>query len=148
MSLSFGILPVLALSVVELWAAIPAAFALGFPTPLIILVVSIGAIIGVIAASFLGSTIHKRIAARKQKNAEGGEKKPSKLMRVWQKFGVVGFGFVAPLAVGSFVGSAIGMSLGANRTKLIVCMGIGVIVWTAVLALAAHFGVSSVAALA
>lgn len=52
------------------------------------------------------------------------------------------------LPFATFVGSAVGMSLGANRMKLIVYMGIGTIVWIVVLVLVANFGVSSVAALA
>lgn len=124
-------------SAIELWIAIPIGFALEVPTPIICLVVILGAITGVTIAAFIGDKVRSFIRSKRKK---ADEKPNGRIYKVWEKYGVVGYGLLAPALTGAVLGSAIGVGLGIERRKLILWLSVGVIVWVVGLSAAASLG--------
>jgi hypothetical protein len=139
------LLIVLGISIVELWAAIPAGFALNLNPALIIVMSSIGAIIGAAIVVFAGEKIRNKII----KWHNGGKENPkqSRLYRIWDKYGVVGLGLLSPLLFGALIGAALGSLLGAKKLRLLLWMSIGIIVWSVILTLIGVAGISSIESL-
>ncbi len=64
------------------------------------------------------------------------------MSRIWDKYGIIGLGFLSPLITGAPLGAAIGISFGAKPRKLFVWMTVGIAFWSIVLTTAAALGVS------
>lgn len=60
--------------------------------------------------------------------------------RIWNRYGIIGLGFLSPLLTGSPLGAAIGISFNAEPRKLLLWMGVGIVFWSAVLTTAAAYG--------
>ena len=68
-------------------------------------------------------------------------------MQMWERYGVIGFGLIAPMTVGAQLGSIIGVALNISRYRLMFWMTIGVISWSVGLTLLAVAGVNLVTTL-
>jgi membrane protein YqaA with SNARE-associated domain len=128
--LIWKLLTVFALGVAELWAAAPAGVAMRLHPLLVCAVAAAGAVAGGTVVILLGERV-KAWLERKQKR-EKLEKKHGLLYRVWLRYGVVGWGLLAPLLVGSPLGAAFGLALGAPPRRLLVWLGVGSVLWSAV----------------
>ncbi len=139
------LLIVMGISIVELWAAVPAGFALNLDPALIVVTSSIGAIIGAAIVVFAGEKIRTKII----KWHYGGKENPkqSRLYRIWDKYGVVGLGLLSPLLFGALIGAALGSLLGAKKLRLLLWMSIGIVVWSIILTLIGVAGISSIESL-
>ncbi len=134
-----SILSVTALAILELWAAIPLGFVLGLH-PLIIFITNvIGATIGVFIIVFTGERLRNWILKHHKTSTDGG--KSGSIQKIWQKYGVIGLGLLAPLITGALLGAAIGIASGASKNRLLLWMTIGIIVWTVILVLLGVAGV-------
>jgi membrane protein YqaA with SNARE-associated domain len=132
------ILTVAALASFEIYAAIPAGFAFGL-SPWIILLASItGGLTGVFIAAFLGDKIRK-FAARYKKQKEA-KPKTGLVYRIWNKYGIIGLGFLGTITVGAPVSIAVGVGFNASLKKLITWCCIGVITRCAVFTFIGHHG--------
>ena len=123
-------LTVFVLGVAELWAAAPFG-ALWHMDPLWVwLVAAGGAVTGGTAVALLGERVRRWVGLRRRQErlAERG----GALYRVWQRQGVVGWGLLAPLLIGSPLGAAFGLLLGAPARRLIIWLGIGSLLWSLV----------------
>ena len=130
---------VLGLAIIELWLAIPTGFIMGLD-PILISIASIaGTMVGVLIAYKLTKRIRQWIIER---YLYRGEQKPkSRLYRIWQKYGIIGLGLLAPLFTGAPIGTAIGLTFDAPRGRLLVWITIGVVVWGVGLTLAGGLGI-------
>jgi membrane protein DedA with SNARE-associated domain len=136
-----NILSVTALAILELWVATPLGFVLGLH-PLITGIANIvGATIGVFIVVFTGERLRNWIL--KHHKSKNEEKKPSLIQRIWQKYGVIGLGLLAPLLTGAPLGAALGIALGAPAKKLLLWMSLGIILWTVILVLLGVAGVEA-----
>lgn len=119
------ILTVAGLATFEIYAAIPAGFAFGL-NPFTIFGASVaGGLAGVFVAAFLGDKI--RAFFHKKKPAKEATVKHPVIYRIWNKYGIIGLGFLGTMSVGAPISIAIGVSLKANLKKLITWCCIGVI---------------------
>src|SRR3954463_13741038 len=120
-------LTVAGLATFEIYAAIPAGFAFGL-SPWVIFFASItGGLLGTFIAAFLGDKI--RALFRKNRPAkEGAEKKHPMMLRLWNKYGIIGLGFLGTMSVGAPISLAVGIGLNANIKKLVTWCCIGVII--------------------
>ncbi len=121
----YKILTVAGLASFEIYAAIPAGFAFNL-SPWVIFFASVsGGIIGVFVAAFLGDRIRKFFS----RNKEAKEAKPQTGMvyRIWNKYGIIGLGFLGTITVGAPVSLAVGIGFKAPLQKLITWCCIGVI---------------------
>lgn len=133
------ILTVAGLATFEIYAAIPAGFAFGL-SPWTIFFASLGGgLAGVFVAAFLGDKIraffHKKKAAK-----ETQQKKHPTIYRIWNKYGIVGLGFLGTVSIGAPVTIAIGVSLKANIRKLVTWCCIGVLTRCIAFTLIGYYG--------
>jgi hypothetical protein len=136
--MAWKLLTLFALGVAELWAAAPAGAVMGLDPLLVCLVAAAGAVSGGTVVILLGERVKAWLAKRGKR--EKLEERRGLLFRVWQRHGVVGWGLLAPLVVGSPLGAALGLVLGAPPRRLLPWLAAGSIIWSAVFSLAAALG--------
>lgn len=127
-----------ALGVAELWTAAPAGMAMGLDPLLVCLVAASGAVCGGTAVVLLGERVKAWLQKRKKR--ERLEAKRGLLWRVWQRHGVIGWGLLAPLLVGSPLGAALGLVLGAPPRRLLPWLAAGSVLWSIVFSILAAIG--------
>ena len=139
------LLTVFALAMVELWAAIPAGLALGLNPLLVGLGASAGAILSTVIVILTGERLRNWLVRRysKKKNP----RQPGLVTRLWQRYGLIGLGLLAPLLTGAPIGAALGLSLGAQAGRLIFWMSLGIVLWAAILTVAGTLGFAGIKAL-
>ena len=120
------ILTVAGLATFEIYAAIPAGFALGLSAWSIFFASLGGGLIGVFVAAFLGDKI-RSFFHKKKPTKEVAEQKHPRIIKLWNKYGIVGLGFLGTMAVGAPISIAVGMGLNANIKKLATWCCIGVL---------------------
>lgn len=119
------ILTVAGLATFEIYVAIPTGFAFGMSPWTIFFASVTGGLAGVFVAAFLGD----KIRAFFYKNKPAKEKKASHplVYRIWNKYGIIGLGFLGTLSVGAPISIAVGVGLNANLKKLLTWCCIGVL---------------------
>ena len=132
------ILTVAGLATFEIYAAIPAGFAFGL-SPWAIFFASItGGLAGVFVAAFLGDKI--RAFFHKNKPAKDEPAKHPMVTRLWNKYGIIGLGFLGTLSVGAPISIAVGVGLNANLKKLLTWCCIGVATRCILFTLIGYYG--------
>ncbi len=132
------ILTVAALATFEIYAAIPAGFAMGL-SPWTIFIASVsGGLAGVFITAFLGDKI--RAIFKKNKPAGDETIKHPILFRIWNKYGIMGLGFLGTVSVGAPISIAVGVALNANLRKLLTWCCIGVVTRCVVFTLVGYYG--------
>jgi membrane protein YqaA with SNARE-associated domain len=119
------LLTVAGLATFEIYAAIPAGFAFGLSAWTIFFASVIGGLTGVFVATFLGDKI--RSLFHKNKPVKETRSKHPMVHRLWNKYGVIGLGFLGTLTVGAPISIAAGVGLNANLKKLLTWCCIGVV---------------------
>lgn len=135
------LLSVAAIALVSFYAAVPAGIAMGLPTLLVWAATLAGALLGIAVIVLAGDTFRTWLVRR---FGRGGAREGGRLRRVWDSYGVIGWGLLAPLLVGTGLAAAIGVALGAERRRLVLWLGAGAVLWTTVLAAAVVLGVDAV----
>lgn len=136
--MAWKLLTLFALGVAELWAAAPAGAAMGFDPLPVFAVAAAGAVSGGVVVVLLGERVKAWL--EKKKEREKLEKRRGLLYRVWLRYGVIGWGLLAPLLVGSPLGAALGLALGAPPRRLLPWLCAGSVLWSAVFSLLAALG--------
>ena len=91
------ILTVAGLATVEIYAAIPAGFVFGL-SPWTIFFASItGGLVGIFVAAFLGDKI-RSFFHKKKPTKEAAEKKHPAILKLWNKYGIIGLGFLGTIS--------------------------------------------------
>ena len=133
------ILTVAGLATFEIYAAIPAGFAFGLSPWTIFFASVTGGLIGTFVAAFLGNNI--RALFRKNKPTKDAvEKKHPMILRLWNKYGTIGLGFIVTVSVGAPISLAVGFGLNADIKKLVTWCCIGVITRCIVFTLVGWYG--------
>jgi membrane protein YqaA with SNARE-associated domain len=135
------LLTVAGLASFEIYAAIPAGFAMGLH-PLGIFISSIiGGLAGVFVVAFFGDKINSRFRRNKipkEKKTSGFAKK------IWDKYGIIGLGFIGTMTVGAPLSLAVGVGMNAPIKKLVMWCCLGVLVRCAVFTTVGHLGMQLV----
>ena len=132
------ILTVAGLATFEIYAAIPAGFVLGLSPWTIFFSSVIGGLIGVFVTAFLGNKIRALIF--KNKIVEKKKNNHPMANKIWNKYGIIGLGFLGTMAVGAPISIAVGVGLNANLSKLITWCCIGVVTRCIIFTLIGHYG--------
>lgn len=114
------------LATFEIYAAIPAGYAFGLSPWTILLASVVGGLVGVFVAAFLGDKI-RALFNKKKPVKEDAEKKHPFILGLWNKYGIIGLGFLGTISVGAPISLALGIGLNANIKKLVTWCCIGVI---------------------
>ena len=132
------ILTVAGLATFEIYAAIPAGFAFELSAWTIFFASLTGGIVGVFVAAFLGDKIKAFFAKYKKSKEE--KPKTSLIYRIWNKYGIIGLGFLGTMTVGAPISIAVGYSFNAPAAKLITWCCIGVFARCALFTALGHYG--------
>jgi len=124
---------------IELWAGIPLGFVLQLSPVTTGVLSAAGAIASGAIVIYLGGSLRTWLLKR----IEQKESRKGRMARIWEKYGVIGLGFLSPLLTGAPLGAAIGISLGAPTGKLMFWMAVGIVVWSVILTTAVAYGVLS-----
>lgn len=138
MKLLWKLLTIFVLGVAELWAAAPAGALMGFHPLLVCAVAAAGAVSGGTVVVLLGERVKAWL--QKRRRVEKMEKKGGLLYRVWLRYGVIGWGLLAPLLIGSPLGAAFGLALGAPVRRLLVWLAAGSVLWSIVFSILSVLG--------
>ena len=136
MELLIKLLTVLVLGAVELWVAVPAGFALNLSPSVTAITAASGAVLGLLVILTLG----ERIRSRLLKRVNNEDKQNKFINRIWDRYGVAGFGLLAPLIIGAPIGTALGIALGVPGNRLFFWMSFGIIICTIGLTIVVEFG--------
>ena len=132
------ILTVAGLATFEIYAAIPAGFAFGLSSWTIFFASVIGGLTGVFVATFLGDKI--RSIFYKNKPVKETKSKHPMVHRLWNKYGIIGLGFLGTLTVGAPISIAAGVGLNANLKKLLTWCCLGVVTRCTLFTLVGYYG--------
>lgn len=112
------ILTVAGLATFEIYVAIPTGFVFGL-TPWTIFFASVtGGLIGAFVAAFLGDKIRAFFHKKRPSKADAQSKHPM-ILKIWNKYGIPGLGFLGTMSVGAPISIAIGTGLNADLKKLL-----------------------------
>lgn len=135
------LLATVGIGLVSFYVAIPGGIAMGLPAPLVWAATLAGALLGIAAIVLVGDRFRAWLVRR---FGRGGAREGGRLRLLWDRYGVIGWGLLAPLLVGTGLGAAVGVALGAQRRRLVLWLGVGAAVWTTVLALTVSLGGTAV----
>ena len=135
----FETLTVAGLATFEIYVAIPTGFAFGLSPWTIFLASVSGGLIGVFVAAFLGNNI-RALFHKNKPTKDAVEKKHPMILRLWNKYGIIGLGFLGTMSVGAPISLAVGIGLNANIKKLATWCCIGVITRCIVFTLIGWYG--------
>lgn len=138
MNIAWKLLTVFALGVAELWAAAPSGALMRLDPILVCLLAALGAVSGGTVVILLGERVKAWLARKRQR--EKLEERRGLLFRVWQRYGVIGWGLLAPLLVGSPLGAALGLVLGARPRRLLPWLTAGSVLWSVVFSILTVLG--------
>ncbi|OQP58332.1 small multi-drug export protein [Niastella populi] len=133
------ILTVAGLATFEIYAAIPAGFVFKLSPWTIFFASVTGGLAGAFVAAFLGNKI-RAFFHKKKPTKDAAEKKHPRMLALWNKYGVVGLGFLGTMSVGAPVSLAVGIGLNANIKTLLTWCCIGVITRCIVFTLIGWYG--------
>ena len=144
-SLLLSLLTVFGLGAVELWAAFPVGLAFGLSPAVVGTVTAAGALAAVLVIVYPGGRLRSWVVRRYSRPARS--KSMDRATRLWERYGVVGVGLIAPLLVGVPVAAALGVALGAPQQRLATFLALVVLAWCVVLTGAAYLGLAGLHAL-
>jgi hypothetical protein len=134
-------LSVFAWAWLSFWSAIPAGLALGLHPLTVIILTSTSYISGILLVLLPARSIREWAMRRFGKNLDNSTQDDRLYIKLWKRYGVIGFGLIAPMTLGAQLGAIIGVALNIPRNKLILWMTIGVVAWSVGLILLAVAGV-------
>ncbi len=137
--MTIKILTVVGLATFEVYAAIPAGFAFNLSPFLIFLASTVGGLIGVFATAYLGKRI--KIFLQKYRKQKKEKQAPDGLiLKIWNKYGVIGLGFLGTMTVGAPISIGVGVGFNVPVNKLVIWCCVGVITRCALFTSLGYFG--------
>jgi len=121
----FKILTIIGLATFEVYAAIPAGFAFQLSPLIIFLSSTAGGLIGVFMAAYLGSLI-QRLVGKYRKTKKEEKPKSGFVLKIWEKYGVIGLGVIGTMTVGGpiSIGVGVGFNVPVNKLVFYCCIGV------------------------
>jgi membrane protein YqaA with SNARE-associated domain len=133
----YKILTVAGLATFEIYAAIPAGFAFNL-SPLVIFIASaVGGLTGVFVAAYLGDIIKNWLSKfRKPKTTKP---EPGFILKIWEKYGVIGLGLLGTMTVGAPISIGVGVGFNVPTNKMVFWCCLGVLIRCALFTTIGHF---------
>jgi len=103
----------------EIYVAIGTGMAFNLSSNVLFLTTVTGGIIGVFVAAFLGDKIRSFILKYKKPKPVKQGNKDKIIMKLWEKYGVVGVGFLGTFIVGAPISIGIGYGFGIQPKRLV-----------------------------
>ena len=135
----FKILTIIGLATFEVYAAIPAGFAFHLSPIVIFLASTTGGLLGVFAAAYLGGLLQRMLG--KYRKGKKEEKPKSKfVLKIWDKYGVIGLGVIGTMTVGGPISMGVGVGFNVPVIKLVFWCCIGVVARCAIFTILGELG--------
>jgi len=135
----YKILTVAGLATFEIYAAIPAGFAFGL-SPFVVFIASlIGGLIGVFVAAYLGDKIKAFVKNLRKNKVEKIKKEPGFVLKIWEKYGVIGLGLLGTMTVGAPISIGIGVGFNVPTNKMVFWCSLGVLLRCAIFTALGHY---------
>jgi hypothetical protein len=132
------ILSVFAFGMIGLWEGIPAGFVLRLPPLVVGTVSALGSAAATLLVFLLGERLQGWLLRRR---GTGDPGKPERLIdRVWRRYGIIGFGLLAPCITGAPLGVALGLFFRAPARTLLFWLLVGIALWAVLLTVAGAYG--------
>ncbi len=101
---------------------------------------SAGGILGVFLFTMAGEQIRNYFKARRKRKGKERTKpvkikKARRILRIWNKYGLIGVAILTPPMISPPFGSIISVAFRENRSRILIFMSISVVVWSAIFAL-------------
>ncbi len=135
----YKILTVTGLATFEIYAAIPAGFAFGLPPIVIFLASLVGGILGVFVAAYLGDKIKSWVNQFRKNKVEKTKKEPGFILKIWEKYGVIGLGLLGTMSVGAPISIGIGVGFNVPTNKMVFWCSLGVLIRCALFTTLGHY---------
>jgi membrane protein YqaA with SNARE-associated domain len=136
----YKILTVATLATFEIYAAIPAGFAFKLNPFVIFTASAIGGLLGVFVVAYLGDKIKNWLNKFRKPAAEIKKKEPGFILRIWEKFGVIGLGLIGTITVGAPISIGVGVGFNVPTNKMVFWCCLGVLIRCTVFTTIGHFG--------
>jgi hypothetical protein len=133
------------LSWFSFWSAIPVGLALDLSPIVIIVTTTLSYISGVLLVTLPGERVRAWALRRFGKQAKRQANKDTLIQRIWARYGVIGFGLLAPMTIGAQLGAILGIALNIPKGRLLLWMAVGVLLWAIGLTMLALAGIESLA---
>jgi len=137
--MTIKILTVMGLATFEVYAAIPAGFAFELPSFIIFLASTVGGLVGVFVAAYLGNQI-KNIIKKYKKTKTQEKPRSGFIINIWNKYGVVGLGLIGTMTVGAPISIGVGVGFNVPVNKMVIWCSIGVILRCLIFTSLGHYG--------
>ena len=131
---------IFALAFFYFWSAIPAGLALGVPPLLVIAVTTLSYVAGVAIVLLPGERIRAWVMRRWGRKSDD-EPSNGRMHRIWDRYGVVGLGLLAPMTLGAQLGAILGIALNADPRRLFLWLSLGGLLWSIALTVLVSLGV-------
>ncbi len=127
------------LATFEVYAAIPAGFAFQLPSFIIFLASTVGGLVGVFVAAYLGTQIKNFV--KKYKKSKIEEKpKAGFIINIWNKYGIVGLGLIGTMTVGAPISIGVGVGFNVPVNKMVIWCSAGVVIRCLIFTSLGHYG--------
>jgi hypothetical protein len=133
-----GLLTVMGLGTLKMALAIPAGLAWGLPPQIVALATSCGGILGMTIIATSGHGLRQRLL--RGRSYDLATQKPSLIVCLWRRYGVIGLGLLGPAMVSPPIAAALGAALGITPRRLLPWLSLGVALWSALLTALAVLG--------
>jgi hypothetical protein len=140
------VLSIFGLAFFYFWPSIPAGLALGLSPLTVMITASLSYTAGVAVVTLLGERVRDWVLKRLGRKADANADSP--IRRIWQKYGVVGLGLLAPMTVGAQIGAALGLAFNSKPRTLFLSLALGGLIWSIILTAAVLLGLAGVNTLA
>ncbi len=137
MALLLKLLSTAAFGALDLWAGIPVGLALGLPPVLSGIAATSGGLVGAVLVTAAGERLRRWLYSRGWLS-----KRRKRIERMWERYGILGVAFQAPMLTGAPLGTLVALSLGAPAKRLLLWMSVSLVLWGAVLTGAVVLGFS------
>lgn len=135
----YKILTVGGLATFEIYAAIPAGFAFELSPFVIFFASLIGGLLGVFVAAYLGDKIKSLVKKFRKAKVAKSKAEPGFVLKIWEKYGVVGLGLLGTMTVGAPISIGIGVGFNVPTNKMVFWCSLGVILRCALFTALGHF---------
>ncbi|HLS10188.1 small multi-drug export protein [Lentibacillus sp.] len=126
----------------EILGVIPIGVAAGLPAIPVSVVAFLGNVSTIWLLLLMAERVKERLKKRREKKGKGSSEKRGKRGKaIWNKYGLPGLAFVAPVLVGSHLAAMIAIGAEGGRQQIFLWMTISIIFWATVTGIASHFGI-------
>jgi uncharacterized membrane protein len=139
-----AVMSVFGVAFFSLWGSVPAGLALNLSPVVIAITAAISYAASVALVTLAGTRVRDWMIQRFRLENKLTPNPDSRVYRVWERYGIIGLGMIAPLTVGGEVGALIAVGLHASPRKTFVWMSIGGAVWAVIFTALFVLGIATV----